>query len=208
MKHLEKHNILSDLQHGYRNKCSTETQLLRIINLLAKGMDNKKQIDVISLDLHRAFDVVPIERLLQKLNYYGIRNLLPWFKDFLSGRTQKVVIDGVKSRLIEALSGIGQGTVTAGLLFLIFINDLPECVTDSFTGLFCDDKVVDWTRQWGMKFNTLKCVVMTVGNKWKKLQNNYHFDTMVPVHSGAPSGLRILLAKVIISAAVLELEPP
>ena len=70
------------------------------------------------------------------------------------------------------------------------------------------DKVVDWTRQWGMKFNTLKCVVMTVGNKWKKLQNNYHFDTMVPVHSGAPSGLRILLAKVIISAAVLELEPP
>ena len=104
MKHLQKHNILSDLQHGYRNMCSTETQLLKIINLLAKGMDKKKQIDVISLDFSRAYDVVPIERLLLKLNYYGIRNLLLWFKDFLTGRTQKVVIDGVKSRLIEVFN--------------------------------------------------------------------------------------------------------
>ena len=202
MKHLQKHNILSELQHGYRKMCSTDTQLLKIINLLATGMENKKQIDVISLDFSRAFDVVPIERLLLKLNYYGIRNLLPWFKDFLTGRTQKVVIDGVKSRLIEVLSGIGQGTCTAGLLFLIFINDLPESVTESFTGLFCDDtllakeicnendtavlqhdldKVVEWTNQWGMKFNALKCVVMSVSNKRNVLKNNYHFNTMLPV---------------------------
>ena len=114
----------------------------RVTRVMAEGMEDKvkgrKEIWKVLHDLLQwkvlhnllLWKVIRvIEGLLQKLNYYGIRNLLPWFKDFLSGRTQKVVIDGVKSRLIEVLSGIGQGTVTAGLLFLIFINHLPECVT-------------------------------------------------------------------------------
>ena len=53
MKHLDKHNILSKFQHGYRNKCSTETQLLRVIDLFTKGLEDKKQIDAISLDFSR-----------------------------------------------------------------------------------------------------------------------------------------------------------
>lgn len=202
MDHLEKHKILSDLQHGYRNRCSTETQLLRVIDMLAKGMQNSSQIDVISLDFARAFDVVPFQRLLLKLNYYGIRKLLPWFEDFLIGRTERVVVEGVKSRLINILSGIGQGNVISGLLFLLFINDLPQSITESFSGLFCDDtlvakdikseedcillqndidKVNEWTNLWGMSFNTVKCVVMSVTNKRKPLVNNYHFNNMFPV---------------------------
>ena len=65
MKHLEKHNILSKFQHGYRNKCSTETQLLKVIDLFAKSLNNNKQTDTISLDFSRAFDVVPHERLIE-----------------------------------------------------------------------------------------------------------------------------------------------
>ena len=57
MKHLEKYNILSELQHGYRRGCSTETQLLKVIDLLAKGLHNKSQVDTISLDFSRAFDL-------------------------------------------------------------------------------------------------------------------------------------------------------
>ena len=76
------------------------------------------------------------------MNYYGIRNILPWIKDFLTSRKQSVVIDGVKSRLVTVLSGIPQGMVLAGLLFLIFINDLPNSVTESFTGVFCDDTLL------------------------------------------------------------------
>ena len=95
-------------------------------------------------------------------------------KDFLTSRKQTVVIDGVKSRYVNVKSGLPQGTVLAGLLFLIFINDLPDSVVKSFTGVFCDDtllakkitkqsdsedlqsdlnNVVKWSQIWGMNFN-------------------------------------------------------
>ena len=140
------------------------------------------------MDFARAFDVVPHERMLLKMNYYGIRKYLPWLRNFLSQRTQCVVVDGVKSRFVKVISGIPQGTVLAALFFLIFINDLPESVTKSFTGLFCDDtilakeistdndaielqndldNVLQWTKLWGMQFNTVKCVQMTVTTKTK-----------------------------------------
>ena len=142
MKHLEKYTILSKFQHGYRNGCSTETQLLKVVDLFAKGLENSQQTNAISLDFACAFDVVPHSRLLLKMNYYGVRKILPWIKDFLSSRKQSVVIDGVHSRFVTVLSGLPQGTVIAALLFLIFINDLPASVTSSFTGVFCDDTII------------------------------------------------------------------
>ena len=117
MTHLQKNKALSDLQHGYRNGCSTETQLLKVIDFFAKGLENKKQIDCVSLDFHRAFDIVPQEKLLLKMRYYGINKLLPWFRDFITTRKQIVVIDGVKSRMVDMKSGIAQGTVIAALCF-------------------------------------------------------------------------------------------
>ena len=120
------------------------------------------------------------------LNYCGIRKFLPWIKDFLSLRKQTVILDGVKSRFVTVTSGLPQGTVLAALLFLIFINDLQDTVKQSFTGIFCDDtliakeitqesycnelqndlnNILEWTKLWGMKFNTVKCVHMTVSNK-------------------------------------------
>ena len=66
MKHLEKLNILSKFQHGYRNGCSTETQLLKVIDLFAKSLENGTQTDAISLDFSRSFDVVPHKRVLLK----------------------------------------------------------------------------------------------------------------------------------------------
>ena len=197
MKHLDKHNILSKLQHGYRNKCSTETQLLKVIDLFAKGLNNHKQIDCISLDFSRAFDVVPHQRLLLKMQYYGIRKILPWIQNFLTSRKQAVVIEGVKSRYVSVISGLPQGTVLAGLLFFIFINDLPESVLQSFTGIFCDDTllakeisdindaeqlqddlnhVFEWSKLWGMKFNAEKCIQMTVTNKRKYVNYQYYLN--------------------------------
>lgn len=194
MKHLDQYKILSKLQHGYRHGCSTETQLLKVIDLFAKSLQNKTQTDAISLDFSRAFDVVPHNRLLLKMNYYGIRKILPWIKDFLTSRKQSVVIDGIKSRYVNVISGLPQGTVLAGLLFLIFINDLPDTVIQSFTGVFCDDtllakeitkpsdaldlqsdlnNVVKWSEIWGMKFNLDKCVQMTVTTKRKQFSNDY-----------------------------------
>ena len=199
MKHLDKFNNLSKFQHGYRRGCSTETQLIKVIDLFAKNLDKRSQTDAISLDFSRAFDTVPHYRLLLKMNYYGIRKVLPWIKDFLTDQKQSVVIDGVHSRFVNVISGIPQGTVIAALLFLIFINDLPSSVTESFTGVFCDDtliakeiqnkndaedlqndlnKVYEWTQIWGMNFNTVKCVQMTVSNKRKNLQTKYFIQNI------------------------------
>ena len=194
MKHFENNNILTDQQHGYRNRCSTETQLIRIVDLLAKGLEARSQTDVISLDYARAFDTVPFRRLLLKMRYYGMGKLLPWLEDFITTRWQKVVVNGSMSRLVKVLSGIPLGTVIAVLCFLLFINDLPDNINNSFSGIFCDDtvlakkisniqdsiqlqndldKVVQWTQLWGLRFNVDKCVVMSVTNKQQTLSHNY-----------------------------------
>ena len=83
MEHLEQHDILSKLQHGYQHVYSTGTQLW-VIDLFAQGLENQSQVDCISLGFARTFDVVPHQRLLLKMNHYGIRNILPWIRHFIT----------------------------------------------------------------------------------------------------------------------------
>ena len=94
------------------------------------------------LDFSKAFDKVPHERLLSKLDTYGIRNsLLAWMRNFLTQRTQQVVCEGERSTPKEVLSGVPQGTVLGPLLFLLYINDLPSNLASSVR-LFADDCLV------------------------------------------------------------------
>ena len=76
MKHLEKFNILSDVQHGFRAKRSTETQLILTIHDKAKAINGNKSVHAVVLDFAKAFDKVLHQRLLQKLWYYGIHGSL------------------------------------------------------------------------------------------------------------------------------------
>ena len=91
-------DILYDLQHGFREKRSCETQLIMLVDELAKNMQMGKQTDLILLDFSKAFDKVAHEKLIIKLQQYGIRgDTLNWIKDFLDNRKQTVVINGINS---------------------------------------------------------------------------------------------------------------
>ncbi|MCG8078312.1 MAG: reverse transcriptase family protein, partial [Candidatus Thiodiazotropha taylori] len=190
VKHLDEQGLLYDLQHGFREKRSCETQLIMLVEDLARSASEGKQTDLILLDFSKAFDKVNHAKLLWKLHDYGIRsNVLNWIRAFLGDRSQRVVVAGEESGSAPVTSGVPQGSVLGPILFLIYINDLPDNVT-SQVRLFADDtalyltlegahdssvlqrdldKLSVWETDWDMEFNPSKCqVVQVTGSNSKK----------------------------------------
>ena len=139
MSHFSANKILTPVQHGFRSKHSCKSQLLITTDEFIQNFESKTQTDVGVLDFSKAFDVVPHQLLLHKLNHYGIRGTtLNWIQNFLTNRTQKVVVDGSSSESARVRSGVPQGTVLGPLLFFTYINDLSSTVS-SQVRLFADD---------------------------------------------------------------------
>ncbi|MEW8546320.1 MAG: reverse transcriptase family protein, partial [Candidatus Thiodiazotropha sp.] len=194
VKHLDEQGVLYDLQHGFREKRSCETQLVMLIEDLARNASVGKQTDIILLDFSKAFDKVNHSKLLWKLHSYGIRGqVLSWIKAFLGNRSQRVVIDGEESDSIPVTSGVPQGSVLGPILFLIYINDLPDEVC-SQVRLFADDtalyltieseqdsstlqndldRLSAWETKWDMEFNPSKCQVVQVTGSRRPLNTSY-----------------------------------
>ena len=123
MQHLTRHNILYPLQHGFHEKQSCETQLIEFVHDIAFNMQKGVQNSVMVMDFATAFDKVAHNRLLFKLSSYGVKdNTLGWIGSFLSGRSQKVVLEGKSSTSAPVLSGVPQGLVL-GPAFLNFSSD-------------------------------------------------------------------------------------
>ena len=117
--HLETFQIITDKQHGFPKKYSCTSQLLMLVNSLAESINSRSQTDVIFLDFSKAFDKVSHDKLLLKLQSYGIRGqILLWIKGFLSGRTQRVVMDGEKSSSCHVLSVFHKDLSSAPYFFL------------------------------------------------------------------------------------------
>ena len=179
MDHFDRHQVLCDEQHGFRVKRSCESQLLITIDDIARNMEEGDQTDIILLDFAKAF---------------GVRqNTLEWIKQFLTNRTQSVILENHKSDPLDVVSGVPQGTVMGPLLFPAYKNDLPEA-TSSSARLFADDcllfrrirKIQDavdlqndllsleeWERKWQMCFHPEKCTVIRVPGKRQFHQTSY-----------------------------------
>ena len=132
-------NLISKCQHGFVKGRSCLTNLLEAFENWTKAMDDGYGIDVIFLDYRKAFDTVPHQRLLKKLRSCGVKGkILNWIRDFLFERKMRVGVKGSFSNWYEVFSGVPQGSSIGPLLFLIFVNDLPEWILNSMR-MFADD---------------------------------------------------------------------
>ena len=120
-----------------------------------------KQTDVLVMDFAKAFDKVPHKRLLYKLDFYGIRGFThKWIDSWLSVCSQKVLLDGRASDPVPVLAGVPQGSVLGWVLYLSFINELPDNIRSSVRLFVQDDlnSLAKWERDWQMKFNKAKAI--------------------------------------------------
>ena len=186
MAHLDEHKLLSDRQHAFRKKRSCETQLITVINYWAKILDAGGQIDTFILDFEKAFETPPHELLKYKLHVYSISGkTLVWIDPFMYNRQQRVVGYGAKLQWVPVLSGVPQGTVLGPLLFSLYINDIVvgieseirpfaeycvcyrqiDTIEDTSKLQFDIDQLGKWAREWGMRFQPVKCNIMQLTRK-------------------------------------------
>lgn len=208
-------NYIHELQHGFCKGRSCATQLLKVYHNIGSILDKGGQLDIIYLDFSKAFDCVPHDLLIRKLeSFYGITgNVLYWLKNYLVDRKQRVTIDSVPSEWKPVTSGVPQGSILGPLLFLLYINDMP-LVTSCSTALFADDakclreitsasdcfmlqndldNLYKWSLDWGMNFNIGKCKVLTISRSRNKIKFNYSINQTILEHVGTFKDLGVVI---------------
>ena len=175
-----KNNAFSCDQHVFQERCSCISQLLEWLNDWSQAFDEGRSVDCIYLDFSKAFDNVPHQRLILKLRQAGIRGkVLEWIQAYLNHIRQRVILKNGVPQWLPVTSGVSQGSILGPILFLIYVNDLPDYVSNT-AKIFADDTkaystidskdechilqkdLASWSRTWLLRFNASKCVVLRI----------------------------------------------
>jgi hypothetical protein len=155
ISHIEKNNILSENQYGFRSNHNTTYAIIDLVESINNKIKNDEIPIGIFIDLQKAFDTIDHGILKEKLFHYGIRGIpLDWINSYLHKRSQLVYLDGHKSKINTISCGVPQGSILGPLLFIIYINDIANCSQKLKFLLFADDTNIIYSEKY---ISDLKC---------------------------------------------------
>ena len=194
---FENNNVLNENQGGFRKNQSTTNTTAKFLDTIYTAINNKNISIATYIDFSKAFDTVPHNILVKKMELYGIKNRnLDWIKNYLNDRKQKTNFNNIYSEFASITVGVPQGSVLGPLLFLVYINDLCEVLEKSKSFLYADDTVLvtsspeyiiahrdmqhdlnnitNWCKSNKFTLNISKTKSMLLGSKHKIRKTRYH----------------------------------
>ena len=187
-KLLDSNNILYTHQSGFRPKHSTESCLTHLSDSILERCDRGLHTGMILIDLQKAFDTINYDILLEKMKFLKFSpETIGWFKSYLSNRSFIVNVDSAFSEPADLTCGVPQGSILGPLLFLIYINDLPQAVKDSDIRLYADDTCISFSH---------KCVKTIQDNLNADFESlcDWFLDNKLSIHFGEDKTKTILFS--------------
>ena len=190
---LQRNEVLGNHQWGFRSLHSTALALIDCSNNWLINIDKKGTNFSVFLDIKKAFDTIDHSILLQKLEYYGIREEeLKFFSSYLHNRRQCCIVNGHQSSFQTVRCGVPQGSILGPLLFIIYMNDLPKSIENGYVTMYADDtesstvvntcndiiekvipdlmKICDWLKANRLSLNAVKTEFMLIGTYYNTIR--------------------------------------
>ena len=164
-QYFEQNNLLHNFQSGFRSKHSSQTAVTHLCNTWLQAINNENLVGALFLDLRKAFDLVDHQILLKKLHLYTLSDqCLHLFTSYLCERQQSVLVNGIYSSYNNVKCGVPQGSILGPVLFCLYINDLPLCLTTNKATieLFADDSTLHTQ---GKTLHDIQCTLQVSVNE-------------------------------------------